>query len=228
MSENRRHGDGLLRTAAVIGVLVVGAVSACDDDPDAVRGSGTIVGEERSVTGFDEISVEGSGEVIVDVGGTESLIIEADDNLLPLIRSDVRGSTLVLDIDGSVSPSREIVYTVEAIDFEGVSIAGSVDVVAPNVDCASFRASVAGSGTFDLGGSCDALDVSIAGSATVDAADLTVASAGVDIAGSGSVVVNAVDQLRVSISGTGVVEYVGDPATDFDIVGAGDVRQITP
>jgi len=42
---------------------------------------------------------------------------------------------------------------------------------------------------------------------------------------SGDVVVNATDELVVRISGSGEVEYLGDPSTDIDIAGSGDVRK---
>jgi len=39
------------------------------------------------------------------------------------------------------------------------------------------------------------------------------------------VLVNATDDLAVSIAGAGTVEYLGDPALDLDISGSGDVRR---
>ncbi len=210
----------------LVATLVVGALAACDDgEQDAVVGSGDVVSEERDVSGFREIRLEGSGRVEVDRGAAESLTVEADDNLLPLITTEVRGSRLVIGHEEAISPSRDVVYRIETIELDGVSIAGSADVVAPDLDCDTFTVSVAGSGSFDVGGSCDGLDVDIAGSGDVDAEDLAVARADVSIAGSGDVIVDASDELRVAITGSGDVVYVGDPATDIDIRGSGNVRR---
>lgn len=220
-----RRSEMMMAAGVVMAVGVMGALAGCGDDPDAVRGSGTIETETREVSGFREISLEGSGDVVVDVGDSETLTVEADDNLLPLITTEVRGSRLVIEHEGSISPTRNIVYQVGAIEFDGVSIAGSANVVAPNVDCDTFSVSVAGSGTFDVDGACDALDVDIAGSGDVDAEGLLVSRAEVSIAGSGDVIVAATDELRVSIAGSGDVVYIGDPSTDIDIEGSGDVRQ---
>ena len=216
-----RPRNGIAMVTA--GVLAV--VAACDDDPDAVRGSGTIVTETREVDGFDEIHLEGRGDVTVEVGDRESLTIETDDNLLPLIRTDVRDSRLVIRPDEPLSPSDEIEFRIEAIEFEGVSIAGSADVVATNVGCDTFTVSVAGSGSFDIDGACDGLEVDIAGSGDLDGEGLLVSRAEVSIAGSGDVIVNATDELEASIAGSGSVVYLGDPATSVDVSGSGEVRR---
>jgi hypothetical protein len=210
----------------LVGALAVGAPAACDDDEqDAVVGSGTIVSDERDVSGFREIHLEGSGRVTVDQGADESLTIETDGNLLPLITTDVTGARLVIRHEEPISPSQDILYRIEATELDGVSIAGSADLVAPDLACDTFTASVAGAGSFDVGGACDRLDVQIAGSGDVDGEDLAVARADVTIAGSGDVIVDARDELHVSITGSGDVVYVGDPATDIDIQGSGNVRR---
>ncbi len=214
----------ILRAALVSALCVVGACDA-DSDSETVRGSGTVVTEEREVEGFSEIRLEGSGDVTVEMGGRESLTIEADDNLLELINTEVRGSRLVIDHEGSLSPSADIVYRIEAIDFDGVEIAGSADVVASDVDCDIFSVSVAGSGSIELDGSCEEIEVDIAGSGDLDAGGLLVDRAAVSIAGSGDIVVNAAEELEVSIAGSGDVVYLGDPATDIDVQGSGNVRR---
>jgi hypothetical protein len=209
---------------AAVSVLAPGVACGDDSDSDAVTGSGAVVEETREVSGFSDIDLRGSGDVIVEVGITESLTVEADDNLLDLISTDVRGSTLVIENERSMSPSVAIVYRIEAVDIDGISVAGSADVVAPDLDCDTFSVSVAGSASFDLDGACDALDIEIAGSGNVDTAGLMVERAEVSISGSGDVVVNASDELLVAIAGSGDVLYLGDPATDFDIQGSGSVR----
>lgn len=215
----RRAGLGSL-------ACVVCLLAACSDlDDDAVSGSGTIVSEEREVSGFTELRLEGRGDVTVDVGDRESLTIETDDNLLELITTEVTGSRLVIRNERSIDPSDDVLIRIGAVDFEGVSIAGSADVAVPSLDCGTFTVSVTGSGDLDLDGRCDRLEVEIRGSGDLDAEDLVVETADIDIAGSGDVVVNATDDLLVSIAGSGDVEYLGDPATSIDVRGSGEVQR---
>ena len=79
----------------------------------AISGSGHVVDEPRSVSGFSAVSLSGSGRLLIEQGETESLTITADDNLLPLIKSEVSGGRLELGSKDSMTnlrPSTEIVY----------------------------------------------------------------------------------------------------------------------
>jgi Putative auto-transporter adhesin, head GIN domain len=214
----------LTPAAASLGLVAL-LLPACDNARGAVRGSGTLTSEERSVSGFDAVALDGSGSLIIDVGGAESLTIEAEDNILPLLTSNVTGSTLKLSSSKPISPTKPITYTLGASAMEGVSISGSGDVVAPNLACGTFEAELSGSGTFDVGGTCDGLDLSIAGDGDFDGEDLAVATASVSIDGSGDAIVKASDELNVTINGSGDVEYLGDPTTEIDISGSGDVHR---
>ena len=211
-------------TVASAVILTALLTVACEVDHDSVQGSGTVQSEERTVSGFDQILLEGSGDIFVEVGDTESLTIEAEDNLLPLLSSEVKGSRLELRTRESISPTQPIVYTIGALAFDGISIVGSGDLVAMNLDCDSFDASIAGAGNLDLTGQCGGLNLSITGSGDFTGEDFEVGTADIDIAGTGDVLVNATDELVVRISGSGDVEYLGDPSTDIDIAGTGDVR----
>lgn len=190
-----------------------------------IRGSGNVVTETRQVSGFDEIVVEGSGDVTVTVTGTESLQVEAEDNIMPLITTDVVNGRLVLGSDGTFSTSRGLKYTITAAALTGVTIQGSGNVIASDIDAGSFTVLIEGSGDVRPAGSTDALTVHIEGSGNVDAFDLEATTAVVQIDGSGSASVRAVDALDVEINGSGDVVYDGDPAVDESINGSGDVRR---
>jgi hypothetical protein len=55
-----------------------------------MTGSGNVITESRDVAGFNEIALGGIGTGIVTQGDEEALTIEAEDNLLPPIGSEVR------------------------------------------------------------------------------------------------------------------------------------------
>lgn len=216
----------LVATGAACIALLPLVTAGCGDDPDSgVRGSGTVASEDREVAGFERIRLQGSGDLIVDVGDRESLQVAAEDNLLPLLTSEVRGSTLELGASESISPTRPITYTIGARSLSGVTISGSGDVVVPDLDCATFDVTVSGVADFDVGGSCDRLEVEISGTGEFDGIDLTVATAAIRISGAGDAIVHATDDLRVSLSGTGSIEYLGDPSTEIDISGTGSVTR---
>ncbi len=63
---------------------------------EVVRGSGTVASQVRNVRNFHAISLHTSGRLIIEETGTESLTIEAEDNLLPYLTSEVRDHRLIL------------------------------------------------------------------------------------------------------------------------------------
>jgi hypothetical protein len=77
---------------SVVVVATVLVLPACS----VVTGSGQTESETREVSGFTRVDLSGSGEVTVVQGDVESLTVEADENVLPVLTSDVSDSTLKL------------------------------------------------------------------------------------------------------------------------------------
>jgi T5SS/PEP-CTERM-associated repeat protein len=184
-----------------------------------------MITETRNVSGFDEIVLLGSGDVIVSVTGTESLEIEAEDNVMPLLTSDVIDGRLELGVTGSITTSRGITYTITAAQLEGVTIRGSGDINGTDIDAISFEAAIEGSGRIDLTGTSDDLTVRIEGSGDFDGRDLVSATGTVTVDGSGAALVNVTDELTVTINGSGDVEFIGDPLVFETINGSGNVSR---
>jgi hypothetical protein len=191
-----------------------------------VQGSGDVISESREVTGFDEVELVGSGRVDIAVTGTESLTIEAEDNIMPLIESDVRNGSLILDYRSAVSPSVDVVFTITAAELSGIDLSGSGVVDATGVDGTDFFVEISGSGDVRAEGTLTGfLSISISGSGEFDGVSLTAPDGEVDVSGSGNAVVDVTETLDISISGSGDVEYIGSPDLDVDTSGSGNVTQ---
>ena len=203
--------------------VLLGALSA-SSCLVGVQGSGNVVTESREVSGFNEIVLGGSGRVEVEVTGTQSLTIEAEDNIMPLLETQVSDGRLVLGNTRNISPTVDVVYTITAATLDGLDISGSGVVVATGIDGTDFNVDISGSGNVQLEGTLSALlTVSISGSGEFDGESLTSPEGRVDVSGSGSAVVNVTDSLAVDVSGSGDVEYLGSPSLDTDVSGSGTV-----
>lgn len=210
-----------------------------------IEGSGDMTSETREVSGFDQIVLEGSGTVTVEVTGTESLTIEAEDNLMSRLTSDVEDGKLVLGARGPIRTTREIVYTITAATLEGIAIAGSGavevgDVTAdtftveisgsgtidiPSVEAGTFDATVSGSGNIEAAGATDHLEVEIPGSGTFSGEALEAGDGTVTISGSGNAVVNVSDTLEATVSGSGNIDYLGEPGSvQSEVTGSGSIK----
>jgi len=215
--------QGLVLGAATLITMV--AVSACDGDVFGVRGSGNVITESRDVSGFNEIAVLGSGNVVVEVNGSESLTVEAEDNIMPLLKTEVRNGRLELSVESSISPTVEVKYTITAATLDGVSISGSGDVAATGIDAESFDVEISGSGKVEPTGTADTLTLSISGSGRYDGEGLAASVGDVRVSGSGDAVVYVTEDLDVDVSGSGSVEYIGEPSLTTSISGSGDISR---
>jgi len=214
-----------------------------------VRGSGNVVEEEREVAGLAGVTLNGNGHLTIEKGDTERLRIEAEDNLLPYIESEVRGGVLELGQQKKVNlwPRREINYYLTVISLESVTVSGSGRVEAVALEAERFDLTISGSGDAKLDGvDTEELTVRISGSGKVDIAegkahrqDLSISGSGkyaardlestdaqVRISGSGSAVIRVSDTLDVNVSGSGDVQYLGRPRINQTISGSGTVRAI--
>lgn len=212
------------RVAAVLGILAaVLLLASCS----FVRGSGTVVAQERKVPTFETVELSTSADVVITVGDrSPTLTVEADDNVVDLVLTEVEGGTLVV----RTRPGRAffgaspVVVTAGTEDLRGTGVSGSGSVTASGIDAASFEINVSGSGDVVVGGSVQDLSVRVSGSGTVDASELTSIEATVSISGSGDVMVRATETLRADVSGSGDVTYSGRPRLEAHTSGSGSVR----
>lgn len=215
---------------------------------NSVRGSGNVKTETRSVSNFDEVDLTGSGDLTIQLGDQESLKIEAEDNLLPVLTSDVVGRRLDLGVKRgtSISPTRPIRYTLTVKSLKAVSLLGSGSITGSGFDTDSFSVSVlgsgdvnldkvnfktldvriAGSGNITMNGTANSQTVNIPGSAEYRAGNLQSQSGNVTISGSGNATVWTSDTLDIRITGSGTVEYYGSPKVSQKITGSGNIRSL--
>lgn len=231
--------------ASALCALVIVGLAGCT----LVRGSGDIISEERDVTGFDSILVQGGGILEIVQADDEGLTITGDENLLEYIETEVKGNTLeitVRDPNTQIMPSEDIRYEVRLRDLNEVDVDGSVDIVCEGMLTDDVKLDVSGSSSVEFS-SLDAntLELGISGSAesTIDGEvaeqKLDISGSGdfqhgglrsrttaVSISGSGDVTVWATDELDIDVSGSGNVSYYGSPTVSQDLSGSADIESL--
>jgi hypothetical protein len=232
--------EEIVRRILILGVLLATACSSIIGE----RGSGDFTTEERDVAGFTAIVLEGEGSVTVEMGDTETLTIEAEDNLLPLLTSEVSDGRLILGTTREVAPTRVIRYTVTAETLDSIEISGSGTVTIDGLSTSSldtdisgsgamnltaleldaFTASISGSGKIEAAGSTGQLDIEISGSGAFEGEGLEATTGEVSIPGSGAAVVNVTDDLTADVSGSGSISYLGNPVVESNVSGSGSIR----
>ncbi len=219
-----------MRLVTPVAVLAVLVAVGCSDGliaDTSIRGSGTVVSEVRPVAGFDEVAVLGFGTLEIDISGSDSLEIEAEDNLMQYLTSEVKGNRLELSTeeDINLNPTKPVLYRITAEQLNEILILGSADVRTTRIDSDMFRLTINGSGDVELMGTVTALEVVINGSGDFTGSGLTADTAAITINGSGNGVVNALRELDARIAGSGSVEYLGNPSVAMSVTGSGSVSK---
>jgi hypothetical protein len=188
-------------------------------------GSGNVITETRQVSGFDRIRFRGSGRLIVDQTGVESLTVEAEDNIVPLLRSDVENGVLILGLRPGtrIVAHRPIVFRLTVKQLTGIEASGSGSTEVSRLDTAQFVFEGSGSGKARLSGRAGTQEVSLSGSGEYDAESVVSRTVDVRVSGSGDVLVNATESLDVEVSGSAEIRYVGEPRVSQRISGSGSV-----
>ncbi len=227
--------------------LALAAVSATTANAKTVVGSGKIAEQSRAVSGFTSISLMSSADVEIRQGTREGVTVIADDNIIPLIETRVRGKILEIDSKESFRTKNAIRVIVDLVTLDGISLSGSGNFTAKtavksdtlkvriggsgNVQLKPLTANVVdvgieGSGDFTASGSAAKQTLLIAGSGNIVAQELAGQTVSASISGSGDINVWAAQALNASISGAGSIGYKGKPTVKTKVDGAGDVAPL--
>lgn len=197
---------------------------------ETVSGNGAMRKQERAVSGFTGVALGIPARVEVTLGAAEGITIEADENLLPLIETQVeRGSLNIKPVRRDLNlSSKNIRIVVNAKQLEKLAIGGPGSISADGVKANSLNLSIGGSGDIKVSGAAQRVKIAIGGSGNADARSLVADEADVTIAGSGEAAVAARASLKVTIAGSGDVSYWGDPALSRTIVGSASISRAGP
>jgi hypothetical protein len=190
-----------------------------------VPGSGNARTEVRNVPAFSAIDVTGPIDAEIAVGPEPHVEITGDDNIVPLITSDVHGDRLDIGARKNVRPSVHLAAKITVPRLTGLGLTGSGDVTAHGVQGDHLGVTLTGSGTIRADGTAHEAQVDLIGSGKVALDQLAAETATVSVSGSGDVAVAASRTLDVSITGSGDVTYRGDPELKKRITGSDNVTR---
>ncbi len=176
-----------------------------------IRGNGSIKSEAREVAAFEALSCDGGYEIQIDCQEKQSVAVESDENLLPLIKTEVRHNTLYVDTKGMILPTNKIRLTVTIPNLTEFTCNGSSEGDINKINNEALDLSIHGSGKLRLNGKSGTVKIAIAGSSKIDASSLVSENSDVQIHGSGNIQVYATNSIDVHINGSGTVTYKGDP-----------------
>ena len=214
---------GVLAPAA----LVV-ALTGCGGSSSSSRieGSGVSKTVSRSVSAFSMVEFAGVGTARIHPGSPQAVTVTGDDNIVPLVTTEVRDGTLVVSTKENTqfSTVTPLVVDVRAPSVTGSSLSGSGDLSVDGVSEATFDATLSGTGKLDVGGTVSALEATVSGTGAAQLEHLVAKDAHVVMSGVGDAHVFVTHSLDASVTGTGSVVYGGNPQhVQSKVTGIGSV-----
>lgn len=212
--------------------------------------SGTTKTENRPVSGFTKVQLDGIGDLSITMGNTESLVVEADENLLPHIITEVRGGTLIIRMEEDVrllNMISDVNYTLTAKTLESVELngLGNIEVAPLNTEALTIILDGSGAITLDelvadglqadlnglgsltvSGGKVTAQQVTLAGAGSYQAGDMVSETASISLTGLGSATVWVTGTLDAELTGAGSLEYYGKPQATVNDTGLGSINSL--
>jgi hypothetical protein len=235
---------GIIITAAAILVMATSCIRFT-----GISGSGNVISEERKVESFNSISVSAGLNLFIKQDGSETLKIEAEDNIVPLIITEVKNGKLeihykqFLSLGFTATRPVNIYVTVKELNEIKASSGASVKTEEINsgdikvslssgasgtliVKSASIDANASSGTLIRISGKTDSQNIRLSSGGSYDALDLISKSAVADVSSGASAKINASDKLDVNISSGGIVQYKGTPKVSSNISSGGILKNI--
>lgn len=207
-------------------LLLTYGCCGCSDFRDAIMGSGVSMTEERDLAAFSAIELAGAYEVSITCGEEQRFTITGDDNIVPLIVTEVREGMLHVKPSREISTEMPLTIVIGCESLKEFKAAGAVSADIAGVESDRLYVEINGTGSLVASGRAREVDLSVAGAASVDTNRLEAESVSVTINGAGRAGVHATSTLTATINGTGTIEYSGNPETvSQNVAGLGVIRR---
>lgn len=197
-----------------------------------IKGSKHVVREVRESRSFDKIRSSRSIRVIVSEGNSHSLEVEADDNILPYIKTEIKNNTLSVYLPNDIqvrsykamnvyvsTPALSALHATTSSQIESDSYWNVEDlsirattsaVVQLNVTAQKINVDITTSAQVILSGKTDNLETRMTTSSSLQAEKLIAENVKISGTTSSSASVFATNQLKYALTTSAVVAYSGE------------------
>ena len=217
---------------SALGILISSSAKA-QDDRETIEGNGKTVTRDVAVKSFDQLEAKGIYELKLTQGNTESVKIEADENLQEYFTVTNEGSTLVIDtkklknknLKGKVKMKVYVTFkklkTMEIgtvggvqsqnqLSFENLELeSSSVGNIDLELTANKINLNNKSVGNVKLSGKAEDAVIKNKGAGSLEATDFIVQTMDIDNSGVGNAAVNAQKTLKVKDSFLGKVSNKG-------------------
>ena len=223
----------------------LGTIQIGDIGRETVTGSGNLITETRQLNGVNRVDLTIYADLEIQQGAQEAITITADDNILPVLQTNVSGGRLTIRYQPQVNARSihqpKMVLTVKDLSGLSASSSGIINVGPittgnfnieltsgcniniQNIQADDITSHISSSGDVSIQGTANSLTLHISSSGDFEAGDLQVQEANVKLTSSGDATVWVVKTLVANLSSSGNVMYYGNPSINQHTSSSGRV-----
>lgn len=219
----------------ILGLLTALLVTSCNIDLSLgkIQGNGNVITEDLNISeNFNEVRAGNGWEVFLEKGTTNSVILEADENLVESANIYLKNGALKIynekSIGSAASKKVYVTYSENLTDISvdsGASLTSKEALTGDNIDLdassgGSMRVEViaknintdaSSGGVLRASGTADRVTASVSSGGVSRISNLKSLSAKVSASSGGVLDVYATENLKADASSGGVINYYGNP-----------------
>ncbi len=222
-----------MKKAVFLFIIVSVVMSSCiiDGWNYGVSGNGNVVEETRDLSGFEGVQVSAGIDVYLTEGNEFEVIVEADENLMEVILTEIKGDMLVVKTDRvniRHARSKKVHVTLPELSELKISSAGDCEGQTPftcddlrlgissagnmslEVEANKIYLDISSSGDAHIEGSTNILEASLSSAGELNAYDLIAKKVDIVVSSAGDARVHATEEISMNASSAGNIYYRGD------------------
>jgi hypothetical protein len=194
-----------------------------------IKGNKKVVKEERTIQPFTALEVGGAFDVSYAQGATLSLVVEADDNLMKSIRTEVKDGRLTISSKNIRNATSLNIY-LTAPALNEIKLSGAANLEGENtlttqdllidvsgasearlmIEVETLKANASGASELKLRGTADDISITASGASEVKASELLATTGDANASGAADIKINVSEKISTSSSGAGNVTVRGN------------------
>ena len=207
------------RSVSIIMLVLVGVLAGC------VQGQGPVTSQTREVGAFSRIEATAGIRVVVRIGPSEAVEVTAQENLLAVIATDLRGDTLRIEASEDFTTLEPVTVTVVVPALDGITLSGGSQAMIDGLDAESLELRIRGGAQVTAAGSVGSVALDADGGATASLEDLSVRVATVSMDGGATATLTALDEVAGTAAGRSRLIVLGDGVVSVEKSGGSEVAR---
>lgn len=226
--------------SCMTGIILIAGCTSLPKFNQKVYGSGNVVKETRVLQDFTEVVLSEEGDLFIEIGNQNKLVIEAEDNLQEYLIPETGDNVLnikKLPENITLNTTKPIRYYLTVKELKSLTGKNSGDVNITEVYTDSFSVRITGSGSVHIGklkaqrleieltssgnltidsGEVEEQHVRLSSSGEYNGKNVACKTAYVELTSSGDATLNVLEVLTADLSSSGNVYYLGSPKVVYN------------